>query len=365
MKQASNWTVYHRLFWGSVMTLALVLGACNTADDTDAITATETLYERYVEHYDDQQGPVESWVYSTDGTLTEYSVFIYSDNRLSRVRTYNSSSTLNESTLISELLYEYDAAGNVIRGEVLNQVAGSLATSARFSASYNAQGQYLVYLEQDAAGAVLEHRTCSYDASGYNYQVETYYADAAATDIIESYSCSYDAVETWKWLREDHYLKLVNAAAGNDATAYERQLVYTYTWNGNDMYLQSDFDESGNRVLSIMYSYKDGLKQTRSYINDAGQVLLYRTWHYDNAGNLIELRHYNNGNAAGQELELRETFRLYTKPDNNYLMYEKCIYTLDYAYRSPLARRSSAPSHINLRKPAPAHHQFTPDPAAP
>jgi hypothetical protein len=345
---------------GASFLVLAVLAGCKPVTEPqpsaspEPVVFSESLYERYVEHYDSNIGPLESWVYGSGEKLKEYSVYKYTDGRLSGVFTYNSATVVDASTLISRLGYTYDALGNVIHGEIQANVDGAMLTRGSYDASYNARGRYLDYLEKDGSGAVVEHRVCVYDASGDNYLVETYYSDAGTANMKEQYHCVYDAADTWKWIREDHYIKLGGGVETTGNPAYERRMVYTYTWNGYNMYLQSDFDEAGDMVVAIMYTFENGMKKTRSYINQDGSVVLYRTYQYDDAGNLIELRFFNQSKPVDEQLELRETYRLYQEGTDK--MFEKTIYTYGHASKG-LGRPEIGTAVPVLIKPEASYHR--------
>jgi len=334
--------------WIGLLAASLLFGCAteNTADFSDN-DSTETLYERYIERYD-SSGPLVTWLYDETGALAEYSKFDYPDDLHETVSTY-SSEAATEDVLVSKVYYTYDADGNLVSGEFWSVADGALTKQTVFSVTYNSQGNYLDYLEQDADGNAIEHRVCTYDSSGENYLSETYYSDAGTADRIVEYDCTYDSTDTWKYLQEDHYYLL--------DTGYERNVVHTFTWTADDlMYLQTDFDESDVMVQAIMYTFEDGKKKTRSFYNQNGLLLLYRTYQYNAAGTLIELCYYNYGNSEGNELTVKEAYSLYTDDAGN-SMYEKRYYTYSYASKSPsLKGTESALSAGQLGKPAAAHH---------
>ena len=316
--------------------------------EPETVTIVETLFERYVEWYDPNVGPLKSWVYDTGGKLLEHSVYQNTDGRLTEVSTYSSGSVTDGTTLVSRLSYTYDDVGNATHGEVWNLVDGVLTLVKSFDATYNSSGMYLDYLEKDDAGVVVEHRVCNYDASGLNYLTETYYADAATANKIEEYVCSYDTADPTKYVKETHYLKVT----GQDpSTLYERNLVHHFVWNGTTMYQQTDFDETGTLISAILYTFEDGLKKSRSALNQDGKLTRYRLYQYDSTGFLTELKNLTYADDPAGQLELRESSRLYTEGANQF--YEKCLYTGVETNRNVL----QGPPKATWRTPAPVHHR--------
>jgi hypothetical protein len=337
----------------SVAALAALLGAAckNASQPTPAVTASpESLYERYVEHYVDRNGssdPIETWLYDGAGALEEYSQFSYdAGDRISQVSVYSSETKLDASTLVGKVLYSYDALGNRTKGTLETVSGGQLATTASYTATYNDQGCYTEFLETDGSGNVVEHRICTYDSTGLNYKTETYYSDAGTSDMIEQYQCFYDPSDPSKWIKELDYLNL--------AADYSRNMVYTYTWSGDEMYLESDFDESGAMVAAILDTFDSSGRQTaRSDINQSGKLILYRAYDYDATGFLTGISYYNYNSSPGDELATREAYRLYVVGAKS--MYEDDSYTYDYSSRG-LGKSLGKAAEAGLKTPAAAHH---------
>ncbi|MBN1413219.1 MAG: hypothetical protein JW969_20430 [Spirochaetales bacterium] len=339
---------------------AFALTGCpqSPGEPEEPVTFTETLYEKYVEHYGDY-GPLETWLYDSDGELEEYATFVYNgSNQNTEVWIYTDDQVLDDTTLVSKILYTY-TGDDLTGGELYNKSGGILVKDTYYTATYNPQGNYLTYLEKDGTDTVIENRSCTYDGTGEYYDTETYYSDEGATDKIEEYQCTYDVTDPWKYVMENHYIK-IGADPDDpdypnmDYQEYVRNLTYTYTWDSSDhMYLQSDFDdETGDMILAIMYTFEGDNRKTRSYFNQDGKLMLYRTYQYDATDFLIEIRYYNYNNSAGNELITRETFSLYTDGGND--MYEKKTYIYNYASRSR-GSLDSGSSRVRIVRPECSH----------
>jgi hypothetical protein len=346
-------------------TLVAFLMGCPPATppaNTDNLTdykRTETLFEWYVEHYDANTfDSLEGRFFASDGSLTEYMVFQYSGGLNTGVRIYNSDQVTDDSSLIGEFHYTYDGSGNCTSGILQRKTDGVMTTESSFTATYNAQGNYLDCLVQDGSGAVIEHRVCTYDGTGENYLVETYYSDAATADMIEQYECTYDPVDTGRWIREDHYIKLSADDPANAYSNYTNYMAHTFTWNGDNMYLQTDFQSTvdkvaGEMISAIMYTYENGKAKTRSYFNQDGKLMSYRTYQHDTAGRLIELCHYNYNNSAGNELEAKETYTFYMHDGAS--MCDEKTYSYSYPSRS-LQGMNPGSFKTRLETPEASHH---------
>lgn len=311
------------------------------------------LFERYVERYD-ATGPQESWVYGADGLLKEHSHYRYDiDTFLVGVDTYPSDTVTTPESQISRLDYTYDALGNTVGGESYHRIGDALVLIAAFTAQYNDQGAYTDYLETDGQGTVTEHRTCTYDVSGLNYLVETYYSDAGTTNKVEEYHCTYDSSDTTKWTSESHYQKITGL---DPDSVYERTLTHRFSWNGESMYQQTDFDEAGTMMGAILYTFDGTEKRSRSQINQEGKLIRYRTYQSDASGTWTDVRNFNCSLDPSGVLEHRESTRLWGDEETGYF-YEKAVYTRQPVTRSlvvPVLEPSLAPL---LALPLSVHHR--------
>jgi hypothetical protein len=344
----------------------LVLAGCSQSTDpaerstvTDYATS-ESVYEWYVESYNPATwDTLECRYYKPDGSLKEYMAFQYdAGGHNTGVLIYSSDTVKDSSTLIGEFSYVYDGAGNCSSGILKKKINGVMTTESTFTATYNTQGNYLDCLVLNGSGGVIEHRVCSYDSSGTNYLVETYYSDTGTSDMIERYECVYDPVKTSKWIREDHYIKLASDDPADAYPSYTNYVAHTFTWNGNDMYLQTDFlsdaaKNVGAMISAIMYTFDNGYAKTRSCFNQNGKLMSYRSYEYDAAWNRTQLFYYNYSNSAGTELEARKTNKYYLQDGAS--MQEQKTYTYSYASRS-LASAGSRPAPGALESPGSAHH---------
>lgn len=310
------------------------------------------LSERYLERYD-ATGPQESWVYDPQGVLQEHSHYRYNSGFfLVGVDTYPSDTVTTPETQLSRLEFSYDAQGNTVAGESYHRLGDGLVLIASFTAEYNGQNAYTDYLEKDGEGNVTEHRTCTYDDTGQNYLVETYYSDAATLNKIEEFRCTYDTEESWKWSSESHYQKITGL---DPASVYERTLTHRFSWNANQMYQQTDFDEAGSMIGAILYAFDGTAKRSRSQLNQEGKLVRYRTYQYDDQGFCTELKNFHYNVDPAGVLEHRESSRLWDDETGSY--YEKAVYT-----RQPVTKALVAPilgtglaSHPSV--PLCAHHR--------
>lgn len=203
---------------------------------------------RRITTYDANDNEVSQKVYSADGTLTEWTDYVYADNE-KRENTYDA-----DGTLTSYVIFRYDDAGNRLSDE-----------------TYNADGQ-------------LSYKTeYHYDASG---------KESGSTFIF----CSpYDG-STTVTERDANYNALSEKVYNADGSLRERT-TYTYTANSKvgktydasgKLTSESNYfyDANGNHTGHIDTKYhSDGSKTVREYGSDYNRI---STKTYDASGNLIK-----------------------------------------------------------------------------
>jgi hypothetical protein len=340
------------------------------------VTLTERQSERTLERFDANR-TLESWSYDKDDKLVVYSLYEYDGSKptqLNKVWIYSDDDPADTTTCILVAEYAYDDPNpNVIYATsgrlcVFNPGTGTYDTTApleRFVATYDTNGNYtdMTYYQKDDAGAeqVEQHRVCSYDANG-EYAVESYFSDAAGTDLLERYTATYDPSDTWKCVREVRYFKIPTADL---SYTYERTLTYEYSWDANDnMYLQAEFDETGNMTGSILQTYEklgeNWYRATRGSLNQNGLNALYRTYEYDATNqDLIEIRYYNKSADAETELLARDSYKYFNRKDgsgNDLYFTENTYYVNEYSSRGAGARMPGHPSGAAMALPPAAHH---------
>jgi hypothetical protein len=119
------------------------------------------------------------------------------------------------------------------------------------------------------------------------------------------------------------------------------------------MVQQTDFDADHNMLMAIRYTFEGDRIATRTCLGPTGALELYRTYAYDDEGQLAELRFYNYNKDAGEEIEVRELYRYYTVDDK--LMYEATRYTYDYAAKA-IGRSVAGSGTSSIRGPRESHH---------
>jgi len=344
----------------------------NTAD-VSAYLTTKSLYDWFTENADQISDPWTSKTQTTrvlneDGSLKEYGVFTYDANgNNTDVKFYSSETLTDSTTLLSDFAYVY-TNGDCSSGTLQTMVNGVMTTQKTFTATYNAQHNYTDCLVKDGSGNVLEHRVCSYDAAGLDYVDEKYYSDSGTSNLIESYHCNYDTVDPTKWISEEHYLKLVAASSSETTSSsaayasYEDYIVHTFTWNGSDMYLQSDFQSDstwaqGSMISAIMYAFdaNDNVVTRSSFNQDL--VLMYRrSYEYDSSDRQTAENVYNYNATAGEELDTRYEDNYYSTTSGTSTRYwhDRKTYTFSYGSRA-LVPLPAPMTKVIL--PATRHHE--------
>jgi len=365
-----------------ILSLVLSLVACpflsDPTPDPDPLpeleTRVETRFERFVERYDTDTGlPVEQWVYDGSGVLTENLVYtIDTSDRIVFVAVYSSATVHNTTTKTADINYEYDGStGNIVGGELWKAGTTGLELSARYTASYvqpYADGPwfYTDFLLTDGTDAVIEHRVCTYNPDG-TYAEESYYRDAGTADLKERYTPVYSGTPA-RAVQETHYLRI--PAADGVGEDYETTMINIFSYNGDDLYLQSTYAENdpGTLKSALLYTFADvgpasasyREKRTRSVLNADGQVMLYRSYTYDPDGYAVGVSYFDYTALDGEELKSREAFSYYQDDAGNYY-YEASSYTYDYPVAAASGRTQasmsiSGPSVQNrFTVPVPAH----------
>ena len=233
----------------TLLVFSLLISGCFTENKNDeeieeeyevVLESPSYIYEDYsiyLEDYDEVKLS-KAFLYNSVGEIEQKFVYEYDNlERNTKTDVYD-----KDDNLIEYYIYEYDLVHerNIKSGKYYDNEDNIVA---QYETIFNDVGEYTEILDKDNEGNIIGRQTCTYDDSGDNFLIESYFD--GEENLLRSYEATYDedGFEV-----SEHYISM----RGDEEVEFD----YNFYYNDfGDMYLQTYLDDDSDLSEIRLYDY--------------------------------------------------------------------------------------------------------------